>query len=459
MAAAGTGASSPEMNFFVNVDDRGTAKRTSRNMETLFSTIQKGNVMGGGKGVIPQVGFGGGAALINQNKKVKDSTEGLFSSFEKQKEAGKNMNPYPEHISGAGQLTKGINQTAVAFRGFRMELLSVMFFGMALNKVFGDHVQRVNDMIGVTAMWNAAAEDMLLEVMLPLGDAQIALADGLMNLPQPMKDVVGATMLMVTVGGQLLMSFGMIGLGLDGMTTAFPRLGKLIKPVTTKMSNMWNVLAKFAGKAFTTTLSFAKRGWTSMASSLTKLGGFWGKKKGTTVAFGSKGWAGPGGIGGILTKLKNSKTFKVTVMFAIGILAAEGGRLLGEALNKNVVEPIFGTRVPMADTYKNLKNLPSWATGLPGIMQLGQIFQLGQLGSQSDWTSQGFDDFIIRPGQSPMRINPSDTVVGTKGGGMGQNFTNNINIDAVIKSDYDVRDLGGRIAEIQQNELSSRSLS
>jgi len=64
-----------------------------------------------------------------------------------------------------------------------------------------------------------------------------------------------------------------------------------------------------------------------------------------------------------------------------------------------------------------------------------------------------FDDFIMRPGQGPVRFSPRDTIIGVKNPqalGVGGGGDIHIHIhDPVIKEDYDIdriaRDVGARM--------------
>jgi len=166
-----------------------------------------------------------GLKKVGEQTRYVDLATGRFVS------TSKAVSMLEENLTKSGRSTHDMN---VQFRGFRMEMLSVMFFGMALNRVFGTHVQRVNEMIGVTDMWNAVADDMLLQYMLPMTEQSFALADAFMGLPEPVKAGMGAVMFWTTQAGTALSTISQITLGADGLargwqTTFKPAIEKIAK--------------------------------------------------------------------------------------------------------------------------------------------------------------------------------------------------------------------------------------
>ena len=67
------------------------------------------------------------------------------------------------------------------------------------------------------------------------------------------------------------------------------------------------------------------------------------------------------------------------------------------------------------------------------------------------------NDFIMRPGQPLIKVNPNDTIVGFKGGsglGGGVNYSPTINIRVDrMSSDMDIKRLARKIGELTDRDL------
>jgi len=227
--------------------------------------------------------------------------------------------------TGGGKIANSIRMLTHGMRGFRMEFLSVMFFGMNLSKMFGQWNNQVFKMLGLTDYFNVAMQDMVLTAIFPVTDALYGFIDGLMNLPDSVKSAIGWLMIIGQTMGQVLFFVGSLMLGIGGLILTFGKLpgavsgalgefiGFVLKPLglgekgamgffTTMGRGMSSVLklgskladafkgvmsfvAKWAGKAVKITASIVAKFGRYFLNFFSEAGNWlWGKAK-TTVSF------------------------------------------------------------------------------------------------------------------------------------------------------------------------------
>ena len=130
---------------------------------------------------------------------------------------------------------KALNQNAAMIKlkestkRFRMELLSVMFFGMAIARIFASLTKGSLEASGAMGVWSTltmlfglpAAED-LTEELLKLLDIYDSLS------PKTQK-AISYGLYFGQALGTALMYVGMFGLGIEGLAKLFPGLGAVLK--------------------------------------------------------------------------------------------------------------------------------------------------------------------------------------------------------------------------------------
>ncbi len=126
-------------------------------------------------------------------------------------------------------VTKTTKNVTTSFRRFKAELLSVLFFGMALQRLFLGLLKPAFDLVGLFDLFSVILGILflpialsVLEVLLPIGDALIGLSD-------PVKKAMGVFALLGAILGTVFLLFGIIGLGIAGMRQVFGPLFKTIK--------------------------------------------------------------------------------------------------------------------------------------------------------------------------------------------------------------------------------------
>jgi len=115
----------------------------------------------------------------------------------------------------------GMEKGAGKTRRFRGEWLSLMFAGMALDRVFGGLVRNQLTLFGVSEMLSQAWTVVLLPVMELIVPLLYKLLDAFMNLPPDMKMTIGVFVLLGAIFGKVLMSLGMLVLALEGIAVVF----------------------------------------------------------------------------------------------------------------------------------------------------------------------------------------------------------------------------------------------
>ncbi len=109
-------------------------------------------------------------------------------------------------------------------RGFRMEMLGVMFFGMGLQRFFKGLLQPALQLTGVFELFSNVLAILFLPIALALLDWFLPIFDWLMNLSDATKLLIGKWVLFGLGMGVLLFLFGMFALGIGSLILAFAGL-------------------------------------------------------------------------------------------------------------------------------------------------------------------------------------------------------------------------------------------
>jgi len=156
--------------------------------------------------------FNQGMAVSTNRMKELQTTQGKWN---------KRMG---ESRTAAGRAALGIRNATHGLRGFRMEMLGVMFFGMALNRAFGSLFKTSLDWMGVTELMTQTLGILFLPV------AELALKwalwflDIVMNLTESQKAWIGVIALTGTAIGGLLFILGTFALGIGSLILVFKGL-------------------------------------------------------------------------------------------------------------------------------------------------------------------------------------------------------------------------------------------
>lgn len=107
-------------------------------------------------------------------------------------------------------------------RRFRFEWLSIMFAGMALDRVFGSIVRSQFELYGVSSLLSEAWTITMIPVMEQIAPKLYELVDGFMNLSPEMQKIVGYSVLTGAGLGKIFEFIGQIVLAIGGFKLLAP---------------------------------------------------------------------------------------------------------------------------------------------------------------------------------------------------------------------------------------------
>lgn len=112
-------------------------------------------------------------------------------------------------------------KTTQGLQAFRMEMLSVMFFGMGIQRMFMGWISPAMEAFGVFELWNTMLTVVFVPIMETIFPFLLNIMMWFMDLPGPVKILIGAIAILGVIFGTILMVFGTLVLGLSGMAMAF----------------------------------------------------------------------------------------------------------------------------------------------------------------------------------------------------------------------------------------------
>lgn len=118
-------------------------------------------------------------------------------------------------------------------RGFRMEMLSVMFFGMAITRFFSGLIRPAFEAVGVFKLFSETLKILFLPTALEVLDKfSIPFLNAVSEMPEPLQQVAGDIALLGLALGGFLSTLGAVTLGLGGTTAALGTLKLAIAAVS-----------------------------------------------------------------------------------------------------------------------------------------------------------------------------------------------------------------------------------
>lgn len=321
-----------------------------------------------------------------------------------------------------------MNEGAFAAKKFTMQLLGVMFFGMALQRMFMGLLQPALDAFGVMELWNV----MLLTVFIPTIEMifpfLLRFMEFFMNLPEPVKNVLGIFTLLGLVFGQILMLIGQFALGMGSLIMLFPALKTISLAALGSIGVKFLILAGIIGLFFLALKTASDKNFMNIRENMLKL-----------ILSVKNMFAGLflniRGIMNILTGLITGDLEKVKQGFKESF---KGSRTFVDEQVKAMINLALTLAKTVANVvvniFKVIINLIGEAVSLAGNL-ISKVSQgvTGFVKNMNPLTrSQTVNDFIMRPGQAPISMNPNDTLVGFKGpapnlgGGVTVNQTINL---------------------------------
>ena len=124
-----------------------------------------------------------------------------------------------------GILDKKLDNARKAASRFNFSWLSVMFAGMALNRVFGGLIKSQMQLFGVTDLFGGVLTLVLLPIMQLLLPFFLWLAEILMNLSPETKTLIGVMIILGAIFGIVLLVVGQVMLAVQGLGSIFGLAG------------------------------------------------------------------------------------------------------------------------------------------------------------------------------------------------------------------------------------------
>ena len=214
-------------------------------------------------------------AVRDMNKQVYASTMEQTRMTSVQKKAREQMGQYNQQAMGFGKVMrmnqgefKQFNQSGYKFstiggrmasrmrrathglRGFRMEMLGVMFFGMAMSRMFTGLLKQSLEWVGANKVLSTALGILFLPIALKILDWALWFLEAVSNLTEAQKLFIGKIVLLGAAIGGVLFVFGTLMLGIGSLILAF---GWLFSPIGAVIGILAGLaIAKFMASDFNT---------------------------------------------------------------------------------------------------------------------------------------------------------------------------------------------------------------
>jgi methyl-accepting chemotaxis protein len=132
---------------------------------------------------------------------------------------------------------------------FRMELLGVLFFGMAVQRMFSGLMRPALQAAGVFDIWRSILEILFLPIALDVTEALVKILEKVSKMPESTKKAIGVIALLGFVFGTLLLIIGTVGLGISSLAMFFANFGLQLLIIISALGVFITLLAAIGGGA------------------------------------------------------------------------------------------------------------------------------------------------------------------------------------------------------------------
>ena len=178
---------------------------------------------------------GGAQELVNNSIRTQKMAKELNSFGAIMGASNEKMQKFVKGGGGVEDLSKRsarlafrIRKLTVGFRGFRAELLSVLFFGMGLQRFFTGLLRPALELTGIFDLMKIALQLLFLPIALVLLDFLIPFVEMILNLSDGTKLLIGKFVLIGVVLGVFLFVLATVLLGVGGLILVFGGLFTII---------------------------------------------------------------------------------------------------------------------------------------------------------------------------------------------------------------------------------------
>lgn len=130
---------------------------------------------------------------------------------------------------GMTKMTRVTKTMKGNFRRFNFELLSTLFFGMAIQRLFVGMLNPALKLVGMFELFSVTMGVLFLPVALALLEVMLPILQWFIDLPEPTKFAIGVFVLLAAAVGSLLFILSVLGLGIKGLQLLWV---KLASPLT-----------------------------------------------------------------------------------------------------------------------------------------------------------------------------------------------------------------------------------
>ncbi len=137
-----------------------------------------------------------------------------------------------------GRIGNTVRKMTHGLRGFRMEMLGVMFFGMGIQRFFLGLIRPALEMVGIFDLLKVTLELLFLPLAIMLIPAFVSLLEKVANMSDETKKMIGIFTLVGMGIGLLLFLVGMFSLGIGSLILVISPLILGLVGITMAMSNV-----------------------------------------------------------------------------------------------------------------------------------------------------------------------------------------------------------------------------
>jgi len=153
-----------------------------------------------------------------------------------------------EGSTSMGRAALGIRKATHGMRGFRMEMLGLMFFGMSMQRMFGGLMKTALEWTGIMDLLSMTLGVVFLPVAMQLMELFIPIATWFMNLSDNTKLWIGWIVILGFTIGTIIMIIGQLALGIGSLILVFG--GVTFAGILTGLASLFLSLVAVLGLIF-----------------------------------------------------------------------------------------------------------------------------------------------------------------------------------------------------------------
>ncbi|MFW6173911.1 MAG: hypothetical protein ACOC5T_09215 [Elusimicrobiota bacterium] len=185
----------------------------------------------------------GTSGAVKMDDAMKNSASSISKTSQVMGKLAAGLGVAANIIGGVGKAVFSLGKKVLKLKnriaGFRPEWLSVMFISMHIRKIFNSMLKPVGNLLEVFELFKITMISLLLPVLLPLYLVLVDIATWIMDLPKPLKKLIGAIILagaafasVLFFASQLVIMFSSLGIGIGTITAMLLPFAGVLTAVT-----------------------------------------------------------------------------------------------------------------------------------------------------------------------------------------------------------------------------------